>query len=72
MKTMKNFAAKQLTKKQMNEIKGGREFLCVCRHGEKPLTTVPGIDSVFRTPDLEAAVFLTQMSCPNGGDCYGL
>lgn len=28
MKTMKNFAAQQLTKKQMNEVKGGRTYYC--------------------------------------------
>ena len=28
MKSMKNFAAQQLSKKQMNDVKGGQMFLC--------------------------------------------
>ncbi len=28
MKTMKNFAAQQLSKKQMNDVKGGQQALC--------------------------------------------
>jgi hypothetical protein len=34
MKAMKNFAAQQLTKKQMNEVKGGAKVSCDLMIGE--------------------------------------
>lgn len=71
MKTMKDFAAQQLTKKQMNEVGGGK-FLCYCYTGDEPLTITPESPSAFVMEDLEAALFMVQISCPNGGHCDNL
>ncbi|MDE6827457.1 MAG: hypothetical protein K2P46_01900 [Alistipes sp.] len=71
MKSMKDFAAQQLTKKQMNEVKGGR-FLCVCHSGDKPLTTTPEVRGIFVVEDARDAVSMVGISCPNGGHCDAL
>ncbi len=71
MKSMKNFAAQQLSKKQMNEVRGGK-YLCHCYPGDKPLTFTPELQSIFVVDDFEAALFMVQISCPNGGHCDNL
>lgn len=71
MKTMKNFAAQQLSKKQMNEVRGGK-YLCHCYVGDKPVTFTPELQSVFVVEDLETALIMVQLSCPNGGHCDNL
>ena len=38
MKTMKNFAAQQLTKKQMNEVKGGRVCTAVLKTSKETVS----------------------------------
>lgn len=35
MKTMKNFAAQQLTKKQMNEVQGGGRYDMECQYRDR-------------------------------------
>lgn len=42
MKTMKNFAAQQLSKKQMNDVKGGRTYYCdvITVNGNKSTITI--------------------------------
>lgn len=46
MKNMQNFAAQQLTKKQMNDVKGGAAVTCFWKEGEA-LKTVLGTGGSF-------------------------
>lgn len=69
MKSMKDFAAQQLTKKQMNEVKGGTQFLCICNLGEGEITITPQQSPIFVTDNLELAVLRTRLVCVHGGSC---
>lgn len=71
MRSKKNFAAQQLTKKQLNDVCGGK-YLCHCYPGDKSLTFTPELQSIFVVDDFEAALFMVQTSSPNGGRCDNL
>lgn len=45
MKTMNNFAAQQLSKKQMNEVQGGYKFMCYANNGQQMLLQVMYIET---------------------------
>ncbi len=69
MKTMKNFAAQQLSKKEMNNVKGGKRFLCICNWGEGEITIIPQQSPIYITDNLELAIFRTRLVCVHGGTC---
>lgn len=69
MTNLQNFAAQRLTKRQMNDIRGGQEYLCACYVGDKPLTTTDQVRSTFIAHDENEAIFMLKISCQNGGAC---
>lgn len=66
MKSMKKFAAQQLTKKQMNEVKGG-DYLCSCSSNAKNFIFKGGMEYA----DLHQ--MWASVSCSDGRTtCYRL
>lgn len=70
MKTMKNFAAQQLTKKQMNEVKGGKvAILCpILGAGGKPINYICASGETFDDAAQEVARQANEAKV-NTGEC---
>jgi len=72
MKTMQDFAAQQLSKKQMNQIAGGygQEFFCTCDAlGANQGETILWIEKVYDASHISAMI---DQHCANGGSCRAM
>lgn len=71
MKTMKDFAKHQLTKKQMNCITGGApQFFCTCNvHGAKSGQTILWTETVYVAGYIEVMI---NQHCVDGGTCRAM
>jgi len=65
MKTMQDFAAQQLSKKQMNQVRGGT-YICACKSGSSH-QKIQIIENLDDYPNLIAGWI--KMNCETGGDC---
>lgn len=53
----------------MNKSTGGRDFICYCKTGDKPLIHFEEVKNVFVVESLQQGIDLIQVTCPNDGIC---